>query len=268
MTNSEIPALRAVRRVSPVAPYVGGKKNLALRIIERLEGIPHAAYAEPFVGMGGVFLRRRLAPKAEAINDANRDVANLFRILQRHYDAFIDLMRFQLSTRVDFERFKATPPDTLTDLERAARFLYLQRQSFGGHVTGQNFAVERFGGSRYNLPRLAVLLEEVHARLASVTIECLPWRRFIERYDRPETLFYLDPPYWGCEDYYGAAFARAEFEDLAEVLDGLKGQFVMSLNDLAEVRRIFRRFAIEAVPVPYRLSGRVTEAKEVLITAR
>ena len=51
----------------PVAPYIGGKRNLAGRLVELIETIPHTTYAEPFVGMGGVFLRRRMAPKAEVI---------------------------------------------------------------------------------------------------------------------------------------------------------------------------------------------------------
>lgn len=266
MTKSESAVLRAVRPVSPVAAYVGGKRHLAGRIVEQLAGIPHDAYAEPFVGMGGVFLRRRLAPRAEAINDANRDVANLFRILQRHYDPFMDLLRFQLATRVDFDRLQASPPETLTDLERAARFLYLQRTAFGGKVVGQSFGIDRAGGSRFNLPRLALLLEEVHARLASVIIDCMPWRAFVQRYDRPGTLFYLDPPYWGCESYYGAAFDRAEFEELAEVLGSLKGRFVLSLNDRPEVRRLFKAFSVEAVGALYRVSGGATPAREVIIT--
>ncbi len=73
--------------------------------------------------MGGVFLRREMRPRAEVINDLSRDVSTLFRILQRHYPQFIETLRFQLTTRPEFERLGATDPDTLTDLERAARFL-------------------------------------------------------------------------------------------------------------------------------------------------
>ena len=43
----------------PVAPWIGGKRNLARRICARIEATSHDTYAEPFVGMGGVFLRRR-----------------------------------------------------------------------------------------------------------------------------------------------------------------------------------------------------------------
>lgn len=119
------PCLVAARPALPVAPYLGGKRNLARVVIERLGMIPHATYAEPFVGMGGVFLRRPFRAPAEVINDISQDVTTLFRVLQRHYVAFLDMMRFQLTSRTEFERLCAENPDTLTDLERAARFLYL-----------------------------------------------------------------------------------------------------------------------------------------------
>jgi DNA adenine methylase len=87
---------RVVAPASPAAGYIGGKRQLARRIGERIEAVPHGLYAEAFVGMGGVFLRRRLAPKAEVINDRDRDVATFFRVLQRHYQAFMDMLKWQL----------------------------------------------------------------------------------------------------------------------------------------------------------------------------
>ncbi len=186
---------RAVRPVRPVAPYVGGKRNLAGALVDRIEAIPHATYAEPFVGMAGVFLRRRFIVKGEVLNDYSRDVATFFRILQRHYAAFLDMLKYQLTTRVEFERLKATDPNTLTDLERAARFLYLQRTAFGGKVAGRTLGTDVQRSARFDVTKLVPLLEEVYERLAGVVIECLPWDAFVRRYDRAETLFYLDPPY-------------------------------------------------------------------------
>ena len=85
--------MNEVRPISPVAGYIGGKKQLARTLVERIGAIEHITYAEPFVGMGGVFLRRPTKPKAEVINDASRDVATFFRVLQRHYQAFLDMLR-------------------------------------------------------------------------------------------------------------------------------------------------------------------------------
>jgi DNA adenine methylase len=247
-----------------VAPYLGGKKNLARRIVERIEAIPHTTYAEPFVGMGGVFFRRRLAPKAEVINDLNREVATLFRILQRHYVQFLDTIKYGLTTRAEFERLAATNPDTLTDLERAARFLYLQRTAFGGKVDGRNFGVSVERPGSFDITKLGPMLEDVHTRLAGVVIECLPYAEFIGRYDRPGTLFYLDPPYWGCEGDYGRhLFSREDFERLAELLRGLSGRFLMSLNDVSEVRRIFAGFGIEAVNTTYSIGRQASSRGRV-----
>lgn len=257
---------RSVTVTKPIAPYIGGKKNLATRLVERIQAVPHTTYAEPYVGMGGVFLRRTNIPRAEVINDINREVATLFRVLQRHYPQFMDTLKFQITTRAEFERLIATDPTTLTDLERSARFLYLQRTAFGGKVAGQNFGVSAQRPGRFDVTKLGPMLDELHTRLAGVVIECLPYAAFIERYDRPETLFYLDPPYWGSEGDYGRdVFSQADFETLAAILRGIKGRFIMSLNDHPGVRATFDGFGIEAVETTYSLAkapkakGRVGE---------
>lgn len=264
------PELIAVRPARPVAAYLGGKRNLAKAVIHRLAAIPHETYVEPFVGMGGIFLRRPFRARAEVINDISQDVTTLFRILQRHYVAFLEMLRWQITSRAEFERLSAANPDTLTDLERAARFLYLQRTAFGGKVTGQNFGVSVAVGGRFDITKLGSILEEAHERLAGVVIERLPWHELLRRYDRPATLFYLDPPYWGNETDYGpGVFARSDFERLAEALSGLKGHFLLSLNDHPEVRRTFSPFQIEAIQTTYTVSKSASQsAGEVLITPK
>lgn len=122
--------------------------------------------------------------------------------------------------------------------------------------------------ARFNLNRLAPMLEDVHERLAGVVIENLRWQDFIARYDRPGALFYLDPPYWGNETDYGAEmFGRAEFEDMAGVLSGLKGRFILSINDRPEVRETFGQFELSPVELTYSVGGgrRTTAAKELII---
>jgi DNA adenine methylase len=253
----------------PVAPYIGGKRNLASVVVKRIAAIEHRTYVEPFVGMGGVFLRRPFKAPSEVINDISQDVTTLFRVLQRHYVALMDMLRWQITSRTEFERLVAAKADTLTDLERAARFLYLQRTAFGGKVEGRNFGVSLGTSARFDVTKLGAVLEDVHERLAGVVIERLPWADLLARYDRPETLFYLDPPYFGCEGDYGAGvFARDDFERLALALGNLKGRFLLSLNDRPEVRQIFAAFSMEAVKTTYSIaSGRPQGAGELLISA-
>jgi DNA adenine methylase len=260
--------LQPVAPARPPAGYIGGKRRLAAELCARIARIPHRSYCEAFVGMGGVFFRRAQRPPAEVINDFNGEVANLFRILQRHYPQFMETLRFQITSRSEFQRLSASDPATLTDLERAGRFLYLQRTAFGGKVAGQTFGVDPRAGGGFNLARLAPLLEDVHERLAGVTIEQLDWLAFIDRYDRPETLFYLDPPYHGSEGDYGRElFGRDQFGLMADRLARLKGRFILSINDVAETREIFAGFEIDEVGLLYSIAGgKGRPARELIIS--
>lgn len=249
-------SLNAVRPVSPAAGYIGGKRALASRVCAIIDGLDNDSYGEPFVGMGGIFLRRRRRPRAEAINDVSGDVATFFRILQEHYPYFLDMLRFRVASRAEFERLLAQDPTRLTDLQRAARFLYLQRLAFGGKVSGRNFGVDASQGARFNVTKLEPVLADIHDRLAGVTIEQLGYGDFIRRYDRATGLFYLDPPYWGCETDYGQdVFGRDDFERLAGQLAGIKGRFLLSINDTLGVREVFAAFGQVPVETTYTLGS-------------
>ncbi|WP_103728938.1 DNA adenine methylase [Novosphingobium sp. HII-3] len=262
--------LVSVQPVSPAAPYIGGKRNLAARLVAQIAKIPHKTYVEPFVGMGGIFLRREHKPKAEVINDISGDVANLFRILQRHYPQFMDVLRWQVTSRAEFCRLSAMDANTLTDLERAARFLYLQRLAFGGKVSGRSFGVDRRSPGRFDVTKLEPVLAEIHERLAGVVIEQLPYGDLIRRYDGPDVLFYLDPPYVGCETDYGDGFQPNDFRALAEQLSGISGRFVLSINDTPLAREVFGRFSFDEVTTTYTIatasSGAGKRAGELIVT--
>lgn len=261
--------LSPVIPVLPVAAYIGGKKNLARRLVARINAVPHETYAEVFVGMGGVFLRRDHRPKCEIINDYSEDVSTFFRVLQHHYAAFMDMLRFQVSSRAGFEKLAAMAPASLTDMQRSARFLYLQKLAFGGKVSGRNFGVSLGRPARFDVTKLGPELADLAERLAGVTIERLDWSEFIRRYDRESTLFYLDPPYYGCEGDYGKElFSRDQFAAMAEQLRTIKGRFILSLNDRPEVRDIFAGFAIEGAKVRYSVGGVANSqiAGEVIIS--
>ena len=245
-------ALEPVRPIRTPAPYIGGKRFLAPRLAAMIDAIDHNLYAEPFVGMGGVFFKRTRQPKCEVINDVSHDVVTLFRILARHYKPFVEMLEWHVGSRAEFERLMAVDPDTCTDLERAARFLYLQKMAFGGKVAGRGYGTVYDAPSRFRLSEIEPTLRDLHDRLERVHIECLPYEKLIARFDRLGALFYLDPPYWDCEGDYGAGvFGRDDFERLADQLAGLKGRFILSINDAPGVRDVFGRFAIEVVPTTY-----------------
>lgn len=146
-------------------------------------------------------------------------------------------------------------PETLTDVQRAARFLFLQRSAFAGKVSSRNFGTATTAAPRLNLLRIEEELSAAHLRLAEVYIEHLPWRECIERYDRPRTLHYCDPPYWQTEGY-GVAFGWEQYEALAEVMRTCSGKVMLSINDHPDIRRLFHGFRTELIPITYSMGNR------------
>ncbi len=251
-TESTQNIINSVKPINPIAAYLGGKRLLAKTIVPLIEKIPHNIYCEPFMGMGGIFFRRTQKPKCEAINDINSEIINMFRMVEKFPNYLADMLKFKICSRAEFKRMLATPPLLLTELERAVRYLYIQKNAFGGKTFSQVFGVALDRPGRFNAERLISQIQELHKRLVGVYIECLPYQEFIKRYDRPDTLFYLDPPYWGCESFYGKDFfSRADFGELAKLLKGIKGKFIMSINDVPEIRAIFKGFHQKEVNTRY-----------------
>jgi DNA adenine methylase len=209
--------------------WIGGKSLLAKQIVPLMP--EHTCYCEVFAGAGWVLFRKSPS-QAEVINDINRDLVTLYRVIKHHMDEFVRYFRWILVARDEFERFKAENPDSLTDIQRAVRFFYLVKTSHGSRTAKPTFGTSTTSPPRINLLRLEEDLSAAHLRLARVVVENLHYSAFIERYDREHTFFYLDPPYFECEDYYGKGiFGRDDFGRLRDQLSGIKGRFLMSIND-------------------------------------
>lgn len=250
---------------SPLSGWVGGKFHLAKTIIPKIP--THVGYVEPFAG-GAWILFRKPESKAEIINDINKDVVTLYRVIQKHLPEFIRYSQWVLISRDEFNRLLQVNPDTLTDIERSFRFFYLQKLAFAGRINGTpSFGTSSVKPARLNLSRIEEDLWAAHQRLAQVTIENLPYAEVIHRYDRAETFFYCDPPYFDCEDYYGKnIFSRDDFTKLRDILSTIKGKFLLSINDVPLIRELFKDFTIESVDNFYSMNkNQMKPVKEILI---
>lgn len=157
-----------------------------------------------------------------------------------------------LVSRDEFRRLERVDATTLTDIHRAARFYYTTRMRFSSNLNSSTFGISTTSGPNINLLRLEEELSAAHLRLARVFVENLPFIRLIDRYDRQHTVFYIDPPYFGCENDYGKEiFQRTDFEVLAERLATIKGKFIMSINDVPEIRKLFASFNLQTVKTGY-----------------
>src|SRR5450755_2684610 len=155
-------------------PYIGGKNRLATKIISLLP--EHTTYVEPFAG-GAQVLFHKQPSEVEVLNDLDFDVVNFFRVCQWHYEELVRYLQYCLVSRKLHELHLATNPATLTDIQRAGRFFYLQKNSFGGLVLRQKFHYGVTQPSNYNLARIPEIIERTHKRLTRVQIESLPYER-------------------------------------------------------------------------------------------
>lgn len=235
----------------PIIPWIGGKRRLAKRILPLFP--EHTCYAEPFAGGAALFFMKEPAA-CEVINDVNGELVNLYRVVQNHLEEFIRQFKWSLVSRQMFEWAQLSRVETLTDIQRASRFYYLQKLAFGGKVEGQTFGTTATTPPRLNLLRIEEDLSSAHLRLSRAQIEHLDWWRCVERYDRPGTLFYLDPPYFGTEGY-GVEFGLEHYSRMADLARTIKGKMIVSVNDIPQMREAFDGLTIETEDITYTVGG-------------
>lgn len=238
-------------RPQPIIPWLGGKRRLAPVILPLFPD--HTCYVEPFAGAAALFFLKEPS-EVEVINDINGELVNLYRVVQHHLEEFVRQFKWALTSRKVFEWEQMKRPETLTDIQRAARFYYLQKNAFGGRVEGQSFGYATTSGPRLNLLRVEEELSAAYLRLAPAYVENLPWTACLDRYDRPHTLFYCDPPYWQTEGY-GVDFGFEQYEEMALRMRGLAGTMIVSINDHPDIRRVFSEFPMRQVDITYTVGG-------------
>jgi len=237
----------------PILAWPGGKRRLAKVLLPIIESRPHTCYVEAFSGAASMLMMRKPA-EVEVLNDINTELANLHRIVKNHLEELLRQFKWALASRQLFEWAKVTPPEVLTDIQRAARYLYIQKLAFGAKVSSQTFGISPSSPPRFNLLRLEEDLSQAHLRLSRVWIENLDWHECIRRWDRDYTLFFLDPPYFETEGY-GVPFLLEEYERLAESMRTMKGSAILTINDHPTMRHIFKEFRKTSIPINYTIGG-------------
>lgn len=243
----------------PLVPWIGGKRKLAKHILPFPD---HQCYVEPFCGAAALYFLKEPS-KVEVINDCNGDLINLYRVVKHHLNELVSQFKWCLISRENWSTLQNTSVESLTDIQRAARFLYLQKLSFGGKVSGQTFGTATTSPPRLNLISLPDDLADAHIRLARTTIEQLDWAKCIEKYDRPGTLFYCDPPYWQVEGY-GVPFGWDQYERLRELADSIQGKMIISINKHPDVDKLFEGMNKDEIDYKYTVGKSRSRATEVV----
>ena len=239
--------------------WIGGKKALRDQIIQRFP--PEVGrYIEVFGGAGWVLLRKDKHAPLEVYNDADGELVNLFRCVKFHPAELQRELLWCVNSREVFNDYRVGAPG-LTDIQRAARFFVLVKYSYGCDRSSYGCI------SKSGVSNAIADLELVHQRLQRVVIERKDFADLIRVYDRPDALFYCDPPYMGSEGHYEEKFTQADHVRLRDTLQGIQGRFLLSYNDSTAIRELYEGFTIEEVSREHNIAKRYEAGKyaELLI---
>lgn len=208
----------------PFLRWLGGKRWLAPMLAPIIKGLldgRRAFYREPFLGSGAMFLA--IAPQNADLSDTNADLIRCFAHVSANADGLLKLLRQWPATKEFYDATRAAEGGTA--LEQAARFLYLNRCSYGGlHRTNKQgqFNAAFGGGSRTHAP----LWEDGLLASAALTMRRCRLDLNVQDFEtslaraRRGDVVYCDPPYADGQgeafDRYGARiFSPADQERLA-----------------------------------------------------
>ena len=221
-------------------PWIGGKKLLRKAIIAEFPSQDVTKrYIEVFGGAGWVlFGKPQVKGQLEVFNDADGNLVNLYRCIKYHCGELQRELGGYFVSREQFFDCKAQlTVRGLTDIQRAARYYFLIRASFGANKYS-------FGTNGKNLQSTIDYLPEITTRLQSVVLEHKDCVNLIKVYDRPDALFYLDPPYLDAEQHYDFKFDVDDHQRLRDCLGSIKGRFVLSYNNEPFIKELYSGYHI------------------------
>jgi len=224
--------------------YIGGKSRLVASLLPLIP--PHKCYVEVFGG-GAQLLFAKEPSRVEIYNDIDGRLVNLFLVVRDRGREFQDRLATLPYSRRVYREYK-THEEIGDPLEDAVRFFYVVRGSFGGEYgTGWSYGTVKNNAGIYfsTVSQLGL----VSKRLENVQIEELDFRECIKRYDRPWTLFFCDPPYYGVKSYK-YVFSEKDHEDLAKLLRRVKGKWLLTYNDHPRIRHLYAGFDMSMKKLP------------------
>jgi len=207
-----------------------GKKRLAKRLAAMLP--VHKTYTEPFAGSGAVLFEKDKAP-TEAINDADPEIADAYKIIQHLSDKDIEKLRGMdwRGGAETWKRLKDSKPDS--DLAKLHRFLYLSHFAYG-NLRGKSFNARRSGTLSTGAARVA----KFAPRLRDVHVSSGDYEPVVRKYDGKDAVHFLDPPYSG----YSADVGEGDFDEhrFFNVVKGLKGKFLITYGVRGKLPKLLK----------------------------
>lgn len=247
--------------------WQGSKTRLLKEILPLMT--PHICYHEPFFG-GGAVLFAKERSSVEVINDINGNLISLYRNAQFHLPALLEEINWLHASRKNLHDFIAQPG--ITELQRAARFLLVNRTSFGGNMNSFGVAKTKGGGVGFNRKQISGLLSAANERLDGVVVENISYERSFKNYDSSDTLHFIDSPYENTTNGAYTGWTQKQLKELRGEIDKLQGRWICTLNDSEFTRDLFRDCNLKSVVTANRAVNRRTHGKqtfgELIITPK
>lgn len=219
--------------------WVGGKRLLR-KTIEPLVPTDIVSYCEPFGGAGWVLFYKDKWAELEIYNDLDSRLVNLFRVVKYHPDSLINELNYMLSSRELFYQTLQNPG--FTDIQKAARFMFVISRSFGGRGVTFGTVKKASGGATKSHININKRIEAIHKRLDKVLIENQDFEKFIKTYDHNQAFFYCDPPYTIGAGYNVVSTEKFDHERLRDILEKIQGRFLLSYDDSEKIRSLYKGY--------------------------
>ena len=253
--------LQKTNNISPILKWVGGKRQLLPSIVPRIPK-SYSTYVEPFLGGGALLFATQ--PKVALVNDVNEELINVYQVVKDDVEELVSLLKTYDSSSETFYRIRGLDRDvekyaSLSDVERAARIIYLNKTCFNGL-----FRVNRKG--QFNVPfgkykKPNIVNESVlrgvseYFNSVDITFTSKDYLSVLESIPS-DSFVYLDPPYdpisetASFTDYAKGGFGRDEqvkLHDACVALDDMGIKFMLSNSATDFIKKLYADFKINIV---------------------
>lgn len=227
---------------------MGGKSKTCQTIVDRIP--PSDLFVEVFAGGASVFFKRPKKTKVEVINDLDERIYKIFDALKTQ-DVNASFPRSMTYEKFeDLKQKNKIEINGIYSLALSCYSFFADQQSFSSKKGNTKCFKKDFTPYR--------------ERLKDVIIENIPFQECIKKYDTTETVFYLDPPYENSKDYSN----KVDPKDVYDVLQSIKGKFILSYNDSPTICKLFEKYHITKLNTVYEQSSTIQRRNvtELLIT--
>jgi DNA adenine methylase len=235
----------------PFVKWVGGKTSILKQLVNNFPK-NYDNYYEPFVGGGAVYFQ--ILAKNANLNDSNGELINSYKIVKHHVEDLISELFLYENTKEFFMGIRAKNPLFLSPVERAARFIYLNKTCFNGlyRVNSKNQFNVPYGGYLNANFCDKKTLRDCSEALKTASLDASCFSNYLEKVNTNNTFVYLDPPYYPSENnsfvsYTKRGFGEKDHELLCDWYKKLdrKGVMVLLSNSDCDWTRLnYSKFRI------------------------